>query len=360
MMTYAACLCLVFISMFYSTHILRFFNKKVVDITVEVDPELEKLDPIERNLKRIKGIRNVCGDLCDTSKKITPGEFIGSVTAKVDCKAMFQSQVIRQPADLPPQPWGILPPELKEMYTYGGRVEVADIFLDQAFMGGGRNEAKVFTKEDVEHYITSWLAGSPVDSYGNGSNLVAAAADFVDVAGKTILVMGTQDPWLEAVLLSKKPKKIVTLEYGYFLSEYPGYTFMRPTEFRERYLNGTLDTFDVVFTYSTVEHSGLGRYGDALNPWGDIMAVAEAWCVSKKNAKLAIAVPTKVSKHEDITEFNLHRLYGPVTYPFLTTNWKFVWPTEDVDRIDSNPYPQYSWEYEPVFVFEKNNNGFLE
>ena len=33
---------------------------------------------------------------------------------------------------------------------------------------------------------------------------------------------------------------------------------MRPTEFRERYLNGTLDTFDVVFTYSTVEHSGLG------------------------------------------------------------------------------------------------------
>ena len=58
------------------------------------------------------------------------------------------------------------------------------------------------------------------------------------------------------------------------------------------------------------------------------MAVAEAWCVSKKNAKLAIAVPTKVSKHEDITEFNLHRLYGPVTYPFLTTNWKFVWPTE--------------------------------
>ena len=43
------------------------------------------------------------------------------------------------------------------------------------------------------------------------------AANYVDVADKTILVIGTQDPWLEAVLLTKKPKKVVTVEYGYFI-----------------------------------------------------------------------------------------------------------------------------------------------
>ena len=43
------------------------------------------------------------------------------------------------------------------------------------------------------------------------------AADYINVTGKTILVVGTQDPWLEAVLLSKNPKKVVTLEYGYFI-----------------------------------------------------------------------------------------------------------------------------------------------
>ena len=43
------------------------------------------------------------------------------------------------------------------------------------------------------------------------------AADYINVTGKTILVVGTQDPWLEAVLLSKSPKKVVTLEYGYFI-----------------------------------------------------------------------------------------------------------------------------------------------
>ena len=32
-----------------------------------------------------------------------------------------------------------------------------------------------------------------------------------------MLVIGTQTPWVEAVLLSKKPRKVVTLEYGYYL-----------------------------------------------------------------------------------------------------------------------------------------------
>jgi hypothetical protein len=39
-----------------------------------------------------------------------------------------------------------------------------------------------------------------------------------------------------------------------------------------------------------VEHSGLGRYGDALNPWGDIIAIAKAWCVTKVNGSLTMAV----------------------------------------------------------------------
>ena len=73
--------------------------------------------------------------------------------------------------------------------------------------------------------------------------------------------------------------------------------------------------------------SHAGRYGDPLNPWGDILAMAQAWCVSKKQAKLAMGVPTMVSRGSDINAFNAHRIYGPVMYPFLTTNWKFEWPT---------------------------------
>ena len=103
------------------------------------------------------------------------------------------------------------------------------------------------------------------------------AADYINVTNKTVLVIGTQTPWVEAVLLSKKPRKVVTLEYGYYLryiahaqlcisrpssliSEYPGFSFIRPDEFRARYLDGTLDTFDAIFSYSSIEHSGLGEF----------------------------------------------------------------------------------------------------
>jgi hypothetical protein len=41
-----------------------------------------------------------------------------------------------------------------------------------------------------------------------------------------------------------------------------------------------------IVTFSSVEHSGLGRYGDALNPWGDIIAIARAWCVTKQGGAL--------------------------------------------------------------------------
>jgi hypothetical protein len=47
---------------------------------------------------------------------------------------------------------------------------------------------------------------------------------------------------------------------------------MTPLQFRKSYLSDTLGTFDAIVTFSSVEHSGLGRYGDALNPWGDIIA----------------------------------------------------------------------------------------
>ena len=44
-----------------------------------------------------------------------------------------------------------------------------------------------------------------------------------------------------------------------------------------------------------------------------------------RRPKLAIAVPTNVNGKDRI-EFNAARVYGPILYPFLATNWQFVWP----------------------------------
>ena len=55
-------------------------SKEIISV---MNSELNISDPMEKTVKRIHMIKDVCGDLCDTSKEIEPGEFIGSVTAKV-------------------------------------------------------------------------------------------------------------------------------------------------------------------------------------------------------------------------------------------------------------------------------------
>ena len=51
------------------------------------------------------------------------------------------------------------------------------------------------------------------------------------------------------------------------------------------YLNRTLPQYELIVSVSSLEHPGLGRYGDSINPWSDIIAVARAWCASSDDAK---------------------------------------------------------------------------
>jgi len=62
--------------------------------------------------------------------------------------------------------------------------------------------------------------------------------------------------------------------------------------FSERFLNGTLPVFDAVVAYYSLQHRGLGRYGDQLNPWGDLITMATAWCVVKPHGLALVRVPT--------------------------------------------------------------------
>ena len=93
------------------------------------------------------------------------------------------------------------------------------------------------------------------------------------------------------------------------------------SEFMKSYLNGTLGLFDAVVTFSSVEHSGLGRNGDILNPWGDIIAIARAWCVTTINGSLTIGVMFDHDK--DYLKYNSARWYGKIdilTYVMIGNN----------------------------------------
>lgn len=66
------------------------------------------------------------------------------------------------------------------------------------------------------------------------------------------------------------------------------------------------DALDSVSCMHTIEHIGLGRYGDLLDPDGDIKAVQELIRVTKKGGSILFVVPVGKPK----IQFNAHRIYS--------------------------------------------------
>ena len=95
---------------------------------------------------------------------------------------------------------------------------------------------------------------------------------------------------------------------------------MTPRRFAEQWLAGSFRAADFVFTYSSIEHNGLGRYGDPLDPAGDLSDVEMLSCVIKPGGLLYLGVPVG----PDAVVFNVHRIYGPMRLSMLTANFKVL------------------------------------
>ena len=80
------------------------------------------------------------------------------------------------------------------------------------------------------------------------------------------------------MLLELGAANVTTLEYNHIECRVDNLNVMTPEELRTLWKSSKEKlNFDAVVSFSSIEHSGLGRYGDALNPWGDLIAAAQAW-----------------------------------------------------------------------------------
>lgn len=77
---------------------------------------------------------------------------------------------------------------------------------------------------------------------------------------------------------------------------------------------------DFAFSISSFEHDGLGRYGDPLDPEGDLRAMRDLHKLMAEEGILFLAVPVG----PDCLVWNAHRIYGPLRLPKLLKNWGFL------------------------------------
>ncbi|MEI6296919.1 MAG: DUF268 domain-containing protein [bacterium] len=128
--------------------------------------------------------------------------------------------------------------------------------------------------------------------------------------------------WAARVIAEIKPKKHIdissilcfsTLISAFIPTEFYDY---RPANIKlDNYHTGKGDLTFLPFTDNsvesiscmhTIEHIGLGRYGDQMDPSGDIKAIEELKRVVRKNGNIIFVVPVGKSK----LMFNAHRIYS--------------------------------------------------
>ncbi len=270
---------------------------------VEILQELSKYDSDSSSsyFAHITRVLQGCGEICDTSMSGQSGIFFNQIKKKVDCSALWSNAAID--VSRPPEVAPDLPTELTKLYTYNGRIQLSKRPLlinnspstedaaRKAYLGGNA-ETPVWKKEIIDKWAEQCKTGRLEGNYG----LETTKAVFEGlrrtsgVSGGRVLVIGSENPWVEACVLSAGAKHVTTLEYGLIMSEHPQVSTLLPNNARMAYLNGSLVQFDAIVTFSSVEHSGLGRYGDQLNPWGDLQAMARGWCVCKAGGGLLLGV----------------------------------------------------------------------
>jgi hypothetical protein len=272
-------------------------------------------------------------------------KFSAAADAKV-CKKLFQKSLpkalpIMNVAKIAPRD---PPAKLKDWYTMGGRADfqtwyfndeqqqnsaekyiwgrtVMQDFMDQPNICGGYNQTHC---DYMIKKHAKWI-----------SNLSG-------------IVVGSQSPWAEAALFNAGARKIVTIEFRHVVTDYPNYSGQLPSEVAKIYLASKWPGVDFAFSFSTLEHDGLGRYGDELNPFGDLESLARIRCLLKPGGILFLGVPFA----PEAVIWNAHRLYGRERVALMLLGWDVldIAPADcDMDSEEARG----SFACQPIVVLRK-------
>ncbi len=94
--------------------------------------------------------------------------------------------------------------------------------------------------------------------------------------------------------------------------------------YEEMIASETLEFYDNAATYSSIEHAGLGRYGDPLNPDGDLEAVQQVHCMLKPGSLIFLGGFFLTNKEKGAIEYNAHRIYGTKRLELLFRDWEVL------------------------------------
>jgi hypothetical protein len=242
-------------------------------------------------------------------------------------------------------PYRQIPEDLISEYTMNGIIPVFDWYIDGSKSNGVHwNDSMIneYINRFTPYNIKNNLEG--ISPYGNEVcvNLVKSFEDY-NIYNKNVAIVGSETPWIEAILINLN-NKVTTIEYNVPESNFKNLECKDYFNFFEK----NKETFDAVVTFSSIEHSGLGRYGDPLDPNGDIKTMHNIHNNLVNNGILIWGAPVG----KDALTWNAHRVYGPIRLPMMFEKFQELnWYGISKENLFSQQVSNNS--YQPVVVLKK-------
>lgn len=213
--------------------------------------------------------------------------------------------------------WAQLGESIRSEFTLGGQVSLMMNYFSKV----QETHPPVWNNSLMTSLVRMAKAKNPqvgnrLSHYGPTANdaFFKALKDY-PVEGKTVLVVGSQHPWVEAICLGHKAEMVTTVDFNVPIVDYPKLSVLSLAQ-----LDATKERYDAIFSFSSLEHDGLGRYGDPLHPNGDLERMRKIRGLIKDDGLLYLGVPNG----NDTLVFNAHRVYGPIRFPLLTRGWNLL------------------------------------
>lgn len=239
-------------------------------------------------------------------------------------------------AATPPAPAREMPAAMRPAYTMGGRIPVTQMYFDESRRPGNLH----YTREMMAKLV-AMAKNRQSCNYGDTDQWLYQMLDQFPIAGQRVLVMGSQVPFYEAVCLARGAHP-TTVEFQKIQSDEPALKTMTVDE-----LSRSQERFDAAISISTFEHTGLGRYGDPLDPDGDIKAMMMLRTKVKHGGLMFLSVPMR----QDTIVWNAHRIYGQVRFPHLIAGWDVL--AAIGNHADSQTYRDADY-FQPIHVLRNN------
>ena len=236
-----------------------------------------------------------------------------------------------------------IPPGLLDRFTMGGRIPVVDYYFNDH-----PDHSAKYTKENIDKLVER-AKNRETLCYENTEQWLYALLDRHPIEGKTVLIVGSEIPTYESIVLARGGKPVV-IEYGKIVSDHPGIRYMTVEEAAAEQI-----VCDAGMSISSFEHTGLGRYGDPIDPDGDLVAMQDMKEIVRKGGLMFLAVPLG----RDTICWNGMRQYGALRFPLLTAGWYRI-DSEGFEPMDlfkeygtylSSGQVRYFY-HQPVFVLE--------